>query len=904
MMLRLGLGVALLVLLPLVTQGGQRSLKICPPGKELRKNGQQDWRCKRCQDGYFSKGSPALCKPCRTCKHGYKKKCTRKKNAVCKKLSLKECMQNWLKHQHVIKECRGQMEVFKRLLEKKCKGKKMKKKHCMRKVMKKFFKHEYHTPRSTTGISTTTAATTATTATTLGITHTAYMPYSTMPPLAHDEANYEADAPGTPSPEHEEIDYTTLIASIAGIVCLAIIILPIVVKLEKRRKVKMKMFKDFNVDTHHERTPETNFPSLERSDWNESLQTHTDDTCNEGTAVGMNPVDIPVGEGSRSASVSRQQTRTMTSTSQHDNFTEEQNMTSALDLPQMVSKVYDPEREWQNWSRSLPVSKNRPCLQSALVHQASSDRVLLCQVSGSFNKDKLLARHLDTVSDVDEMPAEVIQKLQNDTPVSFVTPVTIRDEFTSHDTLVQSDRSQTSAVTEDEDYSIDRYSGAASTQRTSPAENCPPNNCNSRKHSIPSIRLDFINNLEYQKYKTVRPENLYGNLFSSRGTQTKRNHENTRTIFGYEWNKSADFTSAGGSLRVRRSDISLHVPRDAVPTGESVSVQAYFTPEFHNLQPYMDDDEVIVSPVGEFQMSYKTTWDRYVRIHIPYIQRNPEETFRVRFFQENTSGNMELGDVPVKVDGVNEDMYYVKKDNHVEIFTIHFTGFFCSVCGHTCPLDLVALVFGCYGQHDHEAWVTLLVGDRRNSIPEVRQKILDKERALNGTELVAERSIRLVEHYDCESRLMFRLHVRTQAQLWSNADSESGDQQVRRLRELIKCSCSKVPDVSQSEFESHHKCEDRLQWVYSCDDPLPHTFSCKIHVEHVLNGDVVTPRHDTCNEGVTNILVPPLKLPRPQQHNQMKSQDADQPMGFGELSSSKKPLFSRNTNTSLMGRLH
>lgn len=470
-----------------------------------------------------------------------------------------------------------------------------------------------------------------------------------------------------------------MIASIAGIVFLAIILLPIVVTLEKRRKVKMKMFKDINVDTHHEGTPETNLPSLERSDWNESLQTHTDDTCNEGTAVGMNPVDIPIGEGSESASFSRHQTRTMISTSQHDNFTEEQNMTSALDLPQMVSKVYDPEREWQNWSRSLPLSKNRPCLQSALVHQASSDGVLLCQVSGNFNKGKLSARHFDTVSDVDDslialiseanpslsgcpeviaqfvqrtenilkMPAGVVPKLQNDTPISFVTPVTIRDDFTSHDTLVQSDRSQISAVTEDEDYSIDSNSSAASTQGTSPAENCQPNNCNSRKHSIPSNRLDhFTNNLEYQKYKNVRPENLYENLFSSRGTQTKRNHENTRTIFGYEWNKSADFTSTGGSLSVRRSDISLHVPRDAVPTGDSVSVQAYFTPEFHNLQSYMDDDEVIVSPVGEFQMSYKTTWDRHVRIHIPYIQRNPEETFRVRFFQKNISGNIEVTDEP------------------------------------------------------------------------------------------------------------------------------------------------------------------------------------------------------------------------------------------------------------------
>ncbi|XP_046562927.1 uncharacterized protein LOC124271823 [Haliotis rubra] len=355
--------------------------------------------------------------------------------------------------------------------------------------------------------------------------------------------------------------------------------------------------------------------------------------------------------------------------------------------------------------------------------------------------------------------------------------------------------------------------------------------------------------------------------------------------------------SADTDSHSSQSDIALEVPRDAVPKGESVYVQAFVSPEFHKLQPFMDDDEVVVSPVGEFQMSCKRKWDRHVKIHIPCIQRNPKETFRVRFFQKNSSGSVEFGDVPVKEDGLNQELYYAKKENHVEIFTVHFTGFFCSVCGHTCPLDLLALVFGCYGHHSNEAWITLVVGDRRISIPEVRQKIIDKEKALNGSELVAERPVRLVEAYDCQSRLMFTLHVRSHAEMWRNADTDSGDKQVRRLRELIKCSCSHQPNVTSSEFESHHQCEDNLQWVYSCDDPPLDSFSCKILVEHLLNGDVVTPRHDACNEGVTRIIVPPVKLQRPQHSEKMKSQDLP-PMGFGELTSSKKPLFSHGTTFS------
>ncbi|XP_046553034.1 uncharacterized protein LOC124262582 isoform X2 [Haliotis rubra] len=489
----------------------------------------------------------------------------------------------------------------------------------------------------------------------------------------------------------------------------------------------------------------------------------------------------------------------------------------------------------------------------------------------------------------------------DDTPVRSLASGTGGDERTSRDTLLQSDISQTSSETEDEDFSADTdsHSSEGSTQVTSPAEICWLNNCTSTNSSIPSTRLDnFSNNLDYQKHLNVRPENVYGNLFTSKGTQTKYNHENTRTIFGYEWNKSADFTSMGGLLAIPKSDITLEVPRDAVPKGESVCVQAFVSPEFHNLQPFMDDDEVVVSPVGEFQMSCKRKWYRHVKIHIPCIQRNPKETFRVRFFQKDSSGNVEFGDVPVKEDGLNQELYYVKKENHVEIFTVHFTGFFCSVCGHTCPLDLLALVFGCYGRHGNEAWITLVVGDRRNSIPEVRQKIIDKEKALNGSELVAERPVRLVETYDCQSRLMFTLHVRSHAEMWRNADTDSGDQQVRRLRELIRCSCSKQHNVTSSEFESHHQCEDNLQWVYSCGDPPPDTFSCKILVEHLLNGDVVTPRHDACKEGVTSIIVLPVKLQRPQHFEQMKSQDVLPPMGFGELTSSRKPLFSHGTTFS------
>ncbi|XP_067649650.1 uncharacterized protein [Haliotis asinina] len=952
-MVKLGLVAALIVLLSHLVQGGHRSLKTCPAGKELRKNGQQEWKCKRCKTGFFSQGgNEQACKECRTCTHGYRKKCSKKKNAVCRpysgSVSLADCIRMRLKYEEDRLECRDQMEVFKQILTMECQRKDIKKKHCMRKMMKEFFPHEYNSARSTlvstpmsrlqlpplplpnTATKTAKAATTATETAAATKTSTEAMlrstpivvsAVSTLTLSAYNGANYEEQESGTQPPERDETNYVALAAVSYLVVSLAIFLLVILVR---RRHVKRKMLNDSNKCIHQEGTLDVDRCSTERSYWEETLQTQTTESFNDDTVV-----DIPATDNCQAPPLSR----TETSTSHRECSDEEQQMTSSRYLPHMVSQKYDPARQWENWARSLPIS--RPCPDAAKVYQSFSEGILQYPVYDGYNET--LSSPLDGISDVDECrisviscanvplskytgecnvksgpentqkmshPADVVARSVKTFPipdklVRSLAPGTGRDECTSGDTLMESDFSQSSSETEDEGFSADtdNHSSADSSQLPPPAECCLPNNSTSNTSSTPPTRLDnFTNNLNCEKTFHTRPENVYGNLFTSKGTQTKHNHENTRTIFGYEWNKSADFTTMGGHLAIPKSDITLEVPRDAVPKGESVCVQAFVSSEFHSLQPFMDDDEVVVSPVSEFQMSCKRKWDRHVKIYIPCVQRNPKETFRVRFFQKNTSGNVEFGDVPVKQDGLNQELYYVKRENHVEIFTVHFTGFFCSVCGHTCPLELLALVFGCYGHHDSEAWITLVLGDRRNSIPEVRQKIIDKEKALNGSELVAERPVRLVEQYDCQSRLMFTLHVRSQSQLWKNVDTDLGHQQVRRLRELIKCSCSNQSNVTPSELESHHQCEDNLQWVYSCDDPLPDTFSCKILVEHLLNGDVVTPRHDACNEGVTSIIVPPMKRQRSQYSEQVKSQDAQ--MAFGELTSSKKPLFSHGTNVS------
>ncbi|KAK7488211.1 hypothetical protein BaRGS_00020518 [Batillaria attramentaria] len=134
--------------------------------------------------------------------------------------------------------------------------------------------------------------------------------------------------------------------------------------------------------------------------------------------------------------------------------------------------------------------------------------------------------------------------------------------------------------------------------------------------------------LSLDKDMGVLDENLLTSYTAASATQTEADHgqDAPLPICSPHWQASACFSSTGGSLRSRGSDVIMHVPPDAVERDEYVTVRVAVCANVDHVYRVLElsEEEYIASPLVEYWAGHDFRFKRPVRIHLPHaLPPNP-----------------------------------------------------------------------------------------------------------------------------------------------------------------------------------------------------------------------------------------------------------------------------------------
>ncbi|XP_013409010.1 uncharacterized protein LOC106172725 [Lingula anatina] len=162
------------------------------------------------------------------------------------------------------------------------------------------------------------------------------------------------------------------------------------------------------------------------------------------------------------------------------------------------------------------------------------------------------------------------------------------------------------------------------------------------------------------------------------------------------------FTSSGGQLVREGSAVELHIPRGAVPKGQTFAVQDGVILDQRPFVSAVSPDERIISPIVEYKLCGDKSFKKHVLVKIPHCiaDRDLWEDIRV-LCSESTTAPYIFKEVPYqsKENNVHQDMYFTLRDGYIYLQTTHFTLFLCT-CRKRSDKDMVidAVVFGSFSE--------------------------------------------------------------------------------------------------------------------------------------------------------------------------------------------------------------
>ncbi|XP_025095971.1 uncharacterized protein LOC112564983 isoform X2 [Pomacea canaliculata] len=209
----------------------------------------------------------------------------------------------------------------------------------------------------------------------------------------------------------------------------------------------------------------------------------------------------------------------------------------------------------------------------------------------------------------------------------------------------------------------------------------------------------------------VAPLNLFPTYASSATTQT----DSVSTVlepapmFCTQWHACHTFSSRGGTLQIRDSEAKLSVPPNAVKKGSYLDVRAATATDlpFIHYSLQLPENEIIMSPVVEFQADECFQFDRWVDITVPHflpsscidddvkvyhVDRNSDGGFRLLVLtsetvyekmSKNNTGSFQSqdGDEADVDDGsLDVGFFRLLPNGQLLVKTKGFCGYFCTAC--------------------------------------------------------------------------------------------------------------------------------------------------------------------------------------------------------------------------------
>uniref|UniRef100_A0A2C9KPV6 ZU5 domain-containing protein n=1 Tax=Biomphalaria glabrata TaxID=6526 RepID=A0A2C9KPV6_BIOGL len=447
----------------------------------------------------------------------------------------------------------------------------------------------------------------------------------------------------------------------------------------------------------------------------------------------------------------------------------------------------------------------------------------------------------------------------------------------------QSDKSNLSGSSDSRTYSnqssrsksINSHHSARSYLRIPPT--LPSNNYvevgldNMSVYSEPQIKMEWLT-----KKSDSSSKNDIESYQSSSGTQTDCGVTSASclTVFGTPWQFGGTFTSKGGVMQAKDSDVSLHVVANAILKGDYVDIYgAVFTdtPEIRKKFQF-PADESLISPVVEYHREPEGSFQRPLCIRLPH---SLTEDFDVTLIKVYTFSTDDFGhailNTLIRKDRVNEDRdgYWEKsRDGRtIDIHTLHFSGYFCTTCSNTSLPSVCSMVFGSHVQitpSRREVRVTLYLWDRRLTIKDYLERIRKQESDVDR-QLLTDMQIPLMDDATSDSRLVMRMDVMGESlerSCWRHICRPDGlnplfkPLQARRLYDVIHC-CRQTDPI-------------RVQWALeNVPRQVPGSiFQCCIDIMHVPRDirDYETAMREDTDDLMRTFYVRDLKvIPNPTQ---------------------------------------
>ncbi|XP_053373783.1 uncharacterized protein LOC128546674 [Mercenaria mercenaria] len=242
---------------------------------------------------------------------------------------------------------------------------------------------------------------------------------------------------------------------------------------------------------------------------------------------------------------------------------------------------------------------------------------------------------------------------------------------------------------------------------------------------------------DFSKCSLITNENLTLELVHESHTQTITNNlECKKTIFGTPFDGTFMLDETNRTLQMHYSDAAMTLPLGMTKAGQvEVSASTFRSIEATREKLGLSDDEIIASPVVEYAINGSRKLDGYAFVRLPFVGKSTN--LKVKKFEsdEGLETVAKSHEIPRK-DKQNEDLdtYYIVDRSAVLIYTKSFSGFYCTMCGHTRDLELIAFIFGSYKclNNMYEVFITAYIADVLLKIEDYRKEMFENEENRQG----------------------------------------------------------------------------------------------------------------------------------------------------------------------------
>ncbi|CAL1525923.1 unnamed protein product [Lymnaea stagnalis] len=369
------------------------------------------------------------------------------------------------------------------------------------------------------------------------------------------------------------------------------------------------------------------------------------------------------------------------------------------------------------------------------------------------------------------------------------------------------------------------------------------------------------------------PKNELGSYQSSLGTQTDSDvaEPKCKTVFGTQWQFGGSFSSSGGIMQAKNSDVALYVPSNAIPRGEFVDIFGAVFIETQEIRKKFEfpAGESLITPLVEYHAEPSANFQRPLCIQLPHSLPDDFETSHIKVYTFTTDDRgrvLSLRCVPFKNkvnDDKNPDGYWEKSSDArtLDITTKHFSGYFCSLCETSSLPSICTMVFGSHVQMNptrREVRVMLYIWDRRLTIRDYLERFRKLESDVDR-QLLTDMQVPLLDSASSESRLVMKMEPMGEDKertSWRHICRPNSKWplfkplQVRKLSEIVHC-CRQTDPI-------------RVEWALeNVPNQMPSSvFQCCIDIMHAHEStqDYETAMREDSDDLIRTFYIRDLKV--------------------------------------------